>query len=377
MNEQSLIHRTKTIRELISELEPDEDVLSKNSPRELLKYGFIHPQIQTVYHAKMKAANFDDDNKQSVPFSILARYSNWFALHPHKVAGKQEPTTSLFFPIKIDATKDDVIKMIDKTIFDNKQDTGEDIEILELEAEAMLLLGKGGFDGITSRYFINSKKTNSLGALLSNEQINKNLRKIAEKYQNIKFNEDNFEVGGGLDEGVYASRRHEDAKYDKGKLTLGKATQMFKKATDLDTDTITEVIKYAVPLMEWHHAGRLPKSYGGGMKKTYFLKSTEIVDIATNFNKYFEIYQNKVEAKKSALQLKNELAGKREKFLQANAKRIIRTAHKPKYFYQTSQEMNGKYGWFDSTYKSYNMTEYYSGWEFETEEKYNEFLNIK
>ena len=39
--------------------------------------------------------------------------------------------------------------------------------------------------------------------------------------------------------------------------------------------------------------------------------------------------------------------------------------------------MNGKHGWFDSAYKSYNMTEYFSGWEFTTEEMYHEFLKIK
>jgi hypothetical protein len=38
--------------------------------------------------------------------------------------------------------------------------------------------------------------------------------------------------------------------------------------------------------------------------------------------------------------------------------------------------MNGKYGWFSSYEKSYNMTEYYSGWKFETEEKFNEFNKI-
>ena len=50
---------------------------------------------------------------------------------------------------------------------------------------------------------------------------------------------------------------------------------------------------------------------------------------------------------------------------------------KPNYFYQTAQEMNGKYGWFDSTYKSYNLTEYYSGYSFASQELLNEFKNLK
>ena len=108
----------------------------------------------------------------------------------------------------------------------------------------------------------------------------KNLEKIVKKYSEINHNEENFEIGGGLSDGKFASNRHEDAKNDEGKLTLGKAVQMFKKATENDdTDFVKEVLQYAVPNMEWHHAGKLPKQYGGGMKKTYFINSKEMQTI--------------------------------------------------------------------------------------------------
>ena len=99
------------------------------------------------------------------------------------------------------------------------------------------------------------------------------LEAICDKYCSIQHNDYNYSIGGGLDGSKFASRRHEDAKYDEGKLTLGEATQLFKKATGLETDAVREVLEYAVPNMEWHHAGQLPKSYGGGMKKTYFLNA--------------------------------------------------------------------------------------------------------
>ena len=51
----------------------------------------------------------------------------------------------------------------------------------------------------------------------------KNLKAIIEKYTQISHNADNYEIGGGLDSGKFASRRHEDAKNDFGKLTLGKS----------------------------------------------------------------------------------------------------------------------------------------------------------
>lgn len=203
------------------------------------------------------------------------------------------------------------------------------------------------------------------------------LEAICNKYCSIQHNDDNYSIGGGLTGSKFASRRHEDAKYDEGKLTLGEATQLFKKATGLDTDTVREILEYAVPNMEWHHAGRLPKSYGGGMKKTYFLNAAEICDCAKNWNAFSEKLSLSKIAAKNAAEEKNNFEKRKLEFLQANAKKIERVTTQPKFFYKTAQEMNGKYGWFDSTYKSYNMTEYFSGWEFESEEKYHEFLNIK
>lgn len=203
------------------------------------------------------------------------------------------------------------------------------------------------------------------------------LQTICKKYCNIQYNEDNYYVGGGLDGSKFASNRHEDARNDEGKLTLGQATQIFKKATGLDTDSVREVLEYAVPNMEWHHAGLLPKSYGGGMKKTYFLNSAEICNVATNWNSYLEkLNLSKIASQKAAEEKKN-LEERKFEFLQANANKVERISTRPAFFYLTSREMNGKYGWFDSTHKSYNLPEYFSGWEFESEEKYNEFLNLK
>jgi hypothetical protein len=204
----------------------------------------------------------------------------------------------------------------------------------------------------------------------------KSLQSIQAKFCGIQHNDNNFAVGGGLSGEKFASRRHEDAKEDEGKLTLGEATQIFKKATGLDTDTVKEVLESAVPNMEWHHAGQLPKAYGGGMKKTYFLNASEICKIAQKWNDYVEKLQLSKSAAKSASEQKKTLEERKLAFLQANAKKVERTTSRPTNFHQTAQEMNGKYGWFDSTYKSYNMTEYYSGWQFESEAKYQEFINI-
>ena len=206
---------------------------------------------------------------------------------------------------------------------------------------------------------------------------NLKLAKIADKFNSIQFNEDNYSVGGGLDGVKFASRRHENARGDEGKLTEGEATQLFKNATGLELQLVKEVINYAVPNMEWHHAGKLPKSYGGGMKKTYFLNAGEIVDVATNWDDYLKKLELSKSAAKIAAEEKNNFEKRKLEFLNLNAKKIERVTTVPKFFYKTAQEMNGKYGWFDSSYKSYNMTEYFSGWEFEDEIKLNEFLQLK
>lgn len=203
------------------------------------------------------------------------------------------------------------------------------------------------------------------------------LQKIAEKYSQLSFNEENYEVGGGLVCNKFASNRHEDARNDEGKLTLGEATQLFKKATGLEIDLIKDILNFAVPNMEWHHAGKLPKAYGGGMKKTYFLNAKEIADLAVNWDSYCEKFQLSIEAKKTSEETKKTLEEKKLQFLQENAKKVERVTDKPKFFIKEKQEMLGKYGWFDSSGKSYNLTEYYSGWEFDSYEMYCEFLNIK
>lgn len=225
-------------------------------------------------------------------------------------------------------------------------------------------------------------------ALVINDKQNKQRNKmktstnkleaICNKYCNIQQNDDNYLIGGGLDGVKFASRRHEDARGDEGKLTLGEATQLFKKATGLEKDAVREILEYAIPNMEWHHAGRLPKSYGGRMKKTYFLNAAEICDCAKNWDAYSEKLSLSKIAAKNAAEEKNNFEKRKWEFLQANAKKIKRTTSRsrPTFFYQTAQEMNGKYGWFDSSYKSYNMTEYFSGWEFATKELYHEFLKI-
>ncbi len=204
----------------------------------------------------------------------------------------------------------------------------------------------------------------------------KNLAKIIEKYSKIEYNSNNYSIGGGLDSDKFASNRHEEALSDGGKLTLGKANQLFSKATGLTVEAVKEILHYAVPNMEWHHAGLLPKSYGGGMKKTYFLNASEIVYVAKNWQSLV----NKLSISKNNERLRQETEKTRDQirleFLKQNAVLVTRSSERYKFFYETEREMNGKYGWFSSYGKSYNMLEYVTGWVFTNEENYNEFKKL-
>jgi len=151
---------------------------------------------------------------------------------------------------------------------------------------------------------------------------------------------------------------------------------MFAKATGLTIKEVKEVLNYAVPCMEYHHAGLLPKSCGGGMKKTYFLNSRQIYNVAREWNVYREKLKLSKIYNKNEDEKERNLKIRRFNFLKEHAKKLERIKTPPQYFYQTKQEMMGRYGWFDSSKKYYEMTEYFSGWSFENEEDYNKFSEL-
>lgn len=130
------------------------------------------------------------------------------------------------------------------------------------------------------------------------------LQKMAEKYAAINYDGDNYYIGGGLaDSGKFESNRHFAAKRDPGKLTVGQFVQKVKRLTKLDTDLINYLI-YSNFNLEWHHAGKLPKRYGGGMKKTYFINSDQIIDFCNNIDEYLKKREEKnieIEQKKNTI----------------------------------------------------------------------------
>ena len=93
--------------------------------------------------------------------------------------------------------------------------------------------------------------------------------------------------GGGLATdatGKFESCRHALAKLDNEKITLGQAATKVRAYLKKQGLNITINVNYLLNvyqkinnrLPEWHHAGMLPKHYGGGMKKTYFINVKDV-----------------------------------------------------------------------------------------------------
>lgn len=201
---------------------------------------------------------------------------------------------------------------------------------------------------------------------------------ISKRYAKLAFNKSNFEVGGGLSMSKFASNRHEDAKNDRGKLTFGQTCQLFKKATGVeDLQEIKDVINFAIPEMEWHHAGKLPKAYGGGMKKTYYINCKQIAELSKHWSEYLLDFELSEATKMDALEVKKNLLKIQFDFLKKHAIKVVRVEERPLNFLETDKEMDGKYGWFSSYGKSYKMPEYYTGWAFKSEKNFKRYHSLK
>lgn len=68
-------------------------------------------------------------------FVEITSDNNWFKKHPEKVAGIEYETTSMFFPIMVKGTKEDVLRVVG--IIDVKDDKSKRIKFLELKAKAL------------------------------------------------------------------------------------------------------------------------------------------------------------------------------------------------------------------------------------------------
>jgi len=99
------------------------DTGKKNSPLELLKQGFVHPDLKEGFDSRVESFAKSGIKVSDAPLSFteLCSFNTWFAMHPEKVAGTELVTTSINFPITIKGTKEDIERTIGKGLQDDRQ----------------------------------------------------------------------------------------------------------------------------------------------------------------------------------------------------------------------------------------------------------------
>lgn len=109
----------------------------KNSPRELLKNGYVHPSIQDQFEQTVSELK-NQVSDAPLSFTETASLSTWFDIHPEKIAGKEIVTTSLFFPIKVEGSREEIEKAITGGTSDITPSKPKDIKLkLKLRAKAV------------------------------------------------------------------------------------------------------------------------------------------------------------------------------------------------------------------------------------------------
>lgn len=134
--------RLDTFQHFLNEELPKHPVFDtgqKNSPLELLKQGFVHPDIKERFESRIESFSKLGIKVSDTPLSFteLCSFNTWFAIYPEKIAGTEAVTTSINFPITIKGTKEDIEQTINKGLQDDKQ---KRIRIAIVKATAKLRL---------------------------------------------------------------------------------------------------------------------------------------------------------------------------------------------------------------------------------------------
>jgi hypothetical protein len=123
--------RLDVIHSLIQGLE--RGTKNKGNDIVLLRSGVVPDRFEENRLIREKILEGKDDNTP-LTFSELTRFNTWFTLHPEKICGKEQITTSIEFPIKVKGTRED----IEETIRGIK--SLSELEMMALAAEVELQL---------------------------------------------------------------------------------------------------------------------------------------------------------------------------------------------------------------------------------------------
>lgn len=127
-----------------------ENIKENEFNRSLLRNGFVYPgnlrfpsfeKLGKDTIQELRNHKYSDD---PLTFQELTKYNTWFAIHPEKIAGREEATTSREFPVTVKGSKEQIIATL-KADQQTDQQTELELEAIALELELQLL--NSGLDG--------------------------------------------------------------------------------------------------------------------------------------------------------------------------------------------------------------------------------------
>ncbi len=124
--------RIEVIRGMLSTLAVNEK--GKVNEIVLLRNG-VFPEQYNEYKLIQENLLKNTYKNEPLTFSELTRFNTWFTIHPEKICGEEQVTTSLEFPIKVKGTREDIIRIIRG----NEHISNLEMQTLATEVELQLL----------------------------------------------------------------------------------------------------------------------------------------------------------------------------------------------------------------------------------------------
>lgn len=191
-------------------------------------------------------------------------------------------------------------------------------------------------------------------------------------------------VGGNSGYVGYSMSKRAMVAYEEGKLPYSKLPAWAKRMVDAGMATTTE----------WHHTSSYGNETSFYSVQQFFelLSATQKEKLGTeNIETFQEVPKQFIKEMDAIAKVKlkefNNVKAIRQKLINAAQKRLDefnarfptfrRAENIPKHGIVSISEMEGKYGWFNSSGKSYNLPEYHSGIDYQTSENEEKAKQLK
>lgn len=114
-----------------------------NQEKKWLQNGFVQESDKDDFEMWINGRVHNQSN-EPLTFTELTTYNTWYAMHPEKIAGKMQGGTSMFFPVVVKGTRQDVENLFKQAmIAENQSDATEDEDSLKQKLNILRKYFKG------------------------------------------------------------------------------------------------------------------------------------------------------------------------------------------------------------------------------------------